>query len=148
MGMIVGGLWMETLVKLRFYLSQLGFVFAFLWIMMFIVFFADSLCGPVVPYLVREFLIDEAAVVGMIGLLNSVFNLVRTVANIPGAILGDRMDRSKIVLASSFASFLFASFPCGSMLVDFGLFCPYRSVLRSFNAIVECYGCRHCSHKY
>ncbi len=98
--MIFGGLWVETLVKLRFYLSQLGFVFAFLWIMMFIVFFADSLCGPVVPYLVREFLIDEAAVVGMIGLLNSVFNLVRTAVNIPGAILGDRMDRSKIVLAS------------------------------------------------
>lgn len=90
---------MEALKKFRFHLSQLGSMFALLWVMMFMVCFADSLCGPVIPYLVRELLLDEAAVVAMIGLLSSVFNLVKTTANIPGGILGD-INRSMIILIS------------------------------------------------
>ncbi|MEM1602556.1 MAG: MFS transporter [Candidatus Bathyarchaeia archaeon] len=91
---------MEALRKFRLYFSNLGSMFVLLWVMMFMVCFADSLCGPVIPYLVREFLLDEAAVVAMIGLLSSVFNLVKTIANVPGGILGDKMNRSMIVLIS------------------------------------------------
>jgi len=82
------------------YLSQLGVAFVLLWMVMFIITFSDSVCSPIIPYIIREFLIDESAVVIMLGFLISTFNLVKTAANIPGALLGDRIDRSIIVLSS------------------------------------------------
>lgn len=86
--------------KLKRYLSQLGIAFVLLWMMMFAITFSDSLCGPVIPYMIREFLIDESAVVMMLGFLSSTFNLIKTTANVPGALLGDRTDRSIIVLSA------------------------------------------------
>lgn len=67
---------------------------------MFAVFFADSLCGPVIPYLLREFLVEEASVVAMIGYLQSIFNLVSTIIKVPGSILADKITRVSIVLFS------------------------------------------------
>ncbi|MEM2563434.1 MAG: MFS transporter [Candidatus Bathyarchaeia archaeon] len=82
------------------YFSRLGAAFALLWIMMFTITFSDSLCSPVVPYMVREFLMEESAVVVMLGLLSFTFNLVKTAANFPGALLGDKIDRRVIVLSA------------------------------------------------
>lgn len=86
--------------RLRVYFSMLGSMFFILWIIVFIVTFADSLCGPAVPYLLKRFLVEEAAVVAMVGYLNSLFNLVKTGINIPGAVLADKLERRVIILIS------------------------------------------------
>jgi len=62
--------------------------------------FSIALVNPVIPYLVNEFLIEEAAAVAMIGLLNSSFNLAKTLANIPGGVLADRLGKWKLIAIS------------------------------------------------
>lgn len=84
--------------------SQFGALFRILWVIMFIAVFADSLCGPVVPYVLKEFLVEEAAVVAMIGFLNSIFSLTKTVTNFLGALIGDKMDRVALIFLSLFLS--------------------------------------------
>ncbi|MEM3591224.1 MAG: hypothetical protein QW702_03890 [Candidatus Bathyarchaeia archaeon] len=91
---------MNVFRRMGSYFSRLGAAFALLWIMMFTITFSDSLCSPVVPYMVREFLMEESAVVVMLGLLSFTFNLVKTAANFPGALLGDKIDRRVIVLSA------------------------------------------------
>lgn len=124
------------------YLSQLGVAFALLWMVMSAITFSDSLCGPVIPYMVREFLIDESAVVMMLGFLGSAFNLVKTAANIPGALLGDRINRSIIVLSAlallpaAFLLLMFAGNPLWILgyYALLGIF--YGICMPSLNAIV------------
>ena len=50
--------------------------------------------------MLKEFLIDETAVVAMLGYLQSVFNLVNTIIKIPGSILADKIARISMVLFS------------------------------------------------
>jgi len=70
---------------------------------MFAVFFAATLCGPVIPYILKEFLIEEAAVVAMLGYSQSIFNLVNTIIKIPGSILADKIRRVSIALFLAFS---------------------------------------------
>lgn len=118
------------------YFSRLGRAFIFLWISMFIIVFADSLTWPVIPYLVKEFLVEEAAVVAVLGLLTSTFNLTQIAANILGGFAGDKVDRRLIILLSfillpiSFALLLFAAdhiWILGSYIllgIFYGIFMP------------------------
>jgi len=75
-------------------------LFALIWILVFLMIFSIALVNPVIPYLVDEFLVEEAAVVAMIGLLNSLFNLAKTLANIPGGVLADRLGKRKLIAIS------------------------------------------------
>ncbi|MEM1586303.1 MAG: MFS transporter [Candidatus Bathyarchaeia archaeon] len=109
---------------------------------MFIIIFSDSLSWPAVPYLIRETLLEETAVVTMLGLLISTFNLIKIAANILGAFLGDRVNRDVIVLLAlillpaSFALLLFAAnylWILGSYIL-FGIF--YGILMPPLNAMV------------
>ena len=80
-GKLGSGWRMSSRLGFREVFSRFGVFFTFLWIITFIVVFADSLCGPVVPYILKEFLIEETAVVAMIGFLNSIFSLTKTATN-------------------------------------------------------------------
>ncbi|MEM2321210.1 MAG: MFS transporter [Candidatus Bathyarchaeia archaeon] len=109
---------------------------------MFIVVFADSLSWPVVPYLIKEFLLEETAVVAALGLLTSAFNLTKIAANILGAFLGDRANRSLIALLSlillpiSFTLLLFAADHVWILVsyILFGIF--YGIFMPPINAMV------------
>lgn len=116
--------------------------FIFLWVIMFIIVFSDSLSWPIVPYLIRDFLLEESAVVAMLGLLTSTFNLIKIAANIFGAFLGDKVNRDLIVLLAlilfppSFALLLFAAnhlWILGSYIL-FGIF--YGILMPPLNAMV------------
>ena len=76
-------------------------LFTLVWILVFLAVFAFSLVEPVIPYLVKAFAADEAASVAMIGLLNSVFNLAKTLTNIPGGIFADKLGRRSLIISSS-----------------------------------------------
>lgn len=121
---------------------MLGSTFFVLWTIVFTVVFADSLCGPAVPYLLRQFLIGETAVVAMIGYLNSVFNLVRTGINVPGAVLADKLERNVIILVSlCFLPFSFllllASTDSWWVLWSYVIFGVFMGLsIPSFNAMV------------
>ncbi len=95
---------MSRRVGFREGFSQFGTVFTILWVVTFIVVFTDSLCSPVIPYILKEFLVEEAAVVAMIGFLSSIFSLVKTVTNFSGALVGDKMDKIMLVFSSLFLS--------------------------------------------
>jgi MFS family permease len=69
---------------------------------MFLVFFADSTAAPAIPYQIRDFLKEEAAVVVTIGALSSLFNLVRTSVNLPAGLIADKFGRRRLVLFSVF----------------------------------------------
>ena len=56
--------------------------------------------SPVIPYLVDEFVADEAAAVMMIGLLNALFNSAKTLTNVPGGVLADKLGRKTLIIAS------------------------------------------------
>ena len=75
-------------------------IFALLWIVTFLMISSTSLVSPVIPYLVNEFVAGEAAAVALIGLLNSSFNLAKTLANIPGGVLADKIGRKELITAS------------------------------------------------
>ncbi|MEM2455315.1 MAG: MFS transporter [Candidatus Bathyarchaeia archaeon] len=123
-------------------LSRLGAPFIFLWIIMFTVVFSDALSYPAIPYLVKEFLLEELAVVAMIGFLSSIFSAVKIAANILVAFLGDKTDRNIIILITlaflppSFALLLFARnhlWILGSYML-FGIF--YGALIPPLNAMV------------
>ncbi|MEM2654911.1 MAG: MFS transporter, partial [Candidatus Bathyarchaeia archaeon] len=133
---------MEKLSRLRENLLDFGATFILLWIIMFIIVFSDSLSWPAVPYLIREFLSEEPAVVAVLGLSLSIFNSTKIVANILGALLGDKVDRSLVVLLAllffpaSFALLLFARdhiWIIGSYIL-FGIF--YGILAPPLNAMV------------
>ena len=84
-----------------------------LWIITFNISFADTLCGPVIPYMLREFLVMEATVVAMLGYLQSVFNLVNTITKIPGSIMADKIARTSMIL------FSLSIFPINFILILF-----------------------------
>lgn len=86
--------------RLRAYFTGFGFTFLVLWSVLFIAIFAISMCGPPLPYLVRDFIVEEAAVVTIIGYLNSVSNLSRTVANFLAGVCADRIGKRKVILVS------------------------------------------------
>lgn len=86
--------------KLRAYFTGFGFTFLVLWSVMFLVVFGVSISRPALPYLVRDFLVEEAAVVIAIGYLNSIFNLLSTMANFSAGIFADRVGKRKIILVS------------------------------------------------
>jgi MFS family permease len=69
---------------------------------MFLVFFADSTAAPAIPYLIRDFLKEETAVVVTIGALSSIFNLVRTSVNLPAGLIADKFGRRRLILFSVF----------------------------------------------
>ena len=75
-------------------------LFTSLWIMTFLMMFSISLVNPVIPYLVNYFVVEEAAAVALIGFLNSSSNLAKTLANVPGGILADKLGRRKLIIAS------------------------------------------------
>ncbi|NIQ07047.1 MAG: MFS transporter, partial [Candidatus Korarchaeota archaeon] len=74
--------------------------FWILWMTMFTVMFAEYLTNSPVPFLLEEFLVKEAAVVAMIGYLDSVYSLASTAIRIPSGILADKLERSVIILVS------------------------------------------------
>ncbi len=82
------------------FLTLFSLEFLVLWLVVFAAFFAGSLCSPTVPYLLKEFLTQEAAVVAMIGYLSSLLTLARTVNNVLGAVLADKIERGAIILIS------------------------------------------------
>lgn len=84
------------------YFLSLGVSFIVFWLIMFMMTFASSMTGPAVPYLIEDFLKEEAVVVMMIGMLSSLFNLVRTAVNLPGGFLADKFGRKKLILISLF----------------------------------------------
>ena len=89
-------------------------LFTSLWIMTFLMMFSISLVNPVIPYLVNYFVVEEAAAVALIGFLNSSSNLAKTLANVPGGILADKLGRRKLIIASFLIfpfSFLFTTSP-------------------------------------
>ncbi len=96
----------RTFRKRSFYFSQVKSTFFVTCTITFVAFFASSLGKPTVPYLLETFLTQEAAVVAMIGNLNSLFNLAKLVTNIPSAVLSDVFERRKII----FVSFVFLPF--------------------------------------
>ena len=104
---------MSLIGRAKAFVYELGSLFLLLWVIMFAVFFADTLCGPVIPYMLKEFLIEEAAVVAMLGYLQSVFNLVNTIIKIPGSILADKIARVSMVL------FSLCIFPINFLLILF-----------------------------
>ena len=132
---------MSSRLGFREVFSRFGVIFTFLWIITFIVVFADSLCGPVVPYILKEFLIEETAVVAMIGFLNSIFSLTKTATNFSGALIGDKMDRITLVFLSLFLSpaYLLLLYLAGESLwilgayvisgVFFGLIIPFLNAM-------------------
>lgn len=133
---------MGILDKTWNHLSQLGAPFVFLWIIMFTIVFSDALSYPAIPYLVKEFLLEELAVVAMLGFLSSTFSAVKIAANIIVAFLGDRVDRNIIILVTlaflppSFALLLFARshlWILGSYVL-FGIF--YGALMPPLNATV------------
>lgn len=75
-------------------------LFLLLWILTFLSVFSISLVSPVIPYLVDEFMVEEAAAVMMIGLLNASANLAKTLTSVPGGILADKLDRKTLITAS------------------------------------------------
>lgn len=128
--------------RLRDHFPRFNSPFTFLWIMMFMIVFSDSLSWPTVPYLIREFLVEEKAVVAMLGLLTSTFSIIKISANVLGAFLGDKFDRRLIVLLAlaifpaSFALILFArdhTWILGSYIL-FGVF--YGILTPPLNAMV------------
>ena len=95
--------------RLRSYFTGFGSTFLVFWSVLFLAVFAVSMCDPALPYLVRDFLVEEAAVVAVLSYLNSVLNLSRTVASFSAGILADRIGKRKVILASlclSLISFL------------------------------------------
>lgn len=142
MTMLINYSHVKAINKLRNYSPRLNSPFTFLWIMMFMIIFSDSLSWPTIPYLIREFLAEETAVVTMLGLLTSIFSIIKISANILGAFLGDRFDRRLIILLAlaifpaSFALILFARdhiWILGSYIL-FGVF--YGILTPSLNAMV------------
>lgn len=121
---------------------QIGAPFIFLWIVTFIVVFSDALTYPAIPYLVREFLFEELAVVATLGFLSSAFNLTKIAANILGAYLGDIISRdilvftALILLPPSFALLLFARSHLWILesYILFGIF--YGILMPPLNAMV------------
>ncbi|MCD6312533.1 MAG: MFS transporter, partial [Thaumarchaeota archaeon] len=75
-------------------------LFLLLWILTFLSVFSVTLVSPVIPYLVDEFVADEAAAVMMIGLLNALFNSAKTLTNVPGGVLADKLGRKTLIIAS------------------------------------------------
>jgi len=133
---------MKIISKLRDHFSRPDVPFIFLWIVMFMIVFSDALSWPTVPYLIRDFLVEEPAVVAALGLLTSAFNLIKIAANILGAFLGDKFDRGFIILLAltlfpaSFALLLFARdhlWVLGSYIL-FGIF--YGILMPPLNAMV------------
>lgn len=94
---------MSLIARAKAFVYELGSLFLLLWVIMFAVFFAATLCGPVIPYILKEFLIEEAAVVAMLGYSQSIFNLVNTIIKIPGSILADKIRRVSIALFLAFS---------------------------------------------
>lgn len=95
--------------RLRSYFTGFSSTFLVFWSVLFLAVFAVSMCDPALPYLVRDFLVEEAAVVAVLSYLNSVLNLSRTVASFSAGILADRIGKRKVILASlclSLISFL------------------------------------------
>jgi len=85
---------------LKSYFSRIGLTFWVLWMTMFTVMFAQYLTDPPVPFLLEGFLVQEAAVVAMIGYLYSIYSLASTAIRIPSGILADKIERSVIILVS------------------------------------------------
>lgn len=86
--------------RLRAYFTGFGPTFLVLWSVSFLTVFVVSMCDPALPYLVREFVVEEAIVAVVIGYLGSILNLSRTVASIPAGVFADRIGKHKIILAS------------------------------------------------
>jgi len=105
---------------LKVYFSRLGFRFWILWMTMFTVMFAEYLTDPALPFLLEVFLIEEVAVVAMIGYLDSAYSLASTAMRIPSGILADKVERSVIILFALCLlplSYLLLSFATGSWWV-------------------------------
>jgi len=86
--------------RLRAYFTGFGSTFLVLWSVMFLAIFAISMCDPALPYLVRDFLVEEATVVAIVGYLHSAFRLSSTAVSFPAGILSDRIGKRKVILAS------------------------------------------------
>ncbi|RLG03724.1 MAG: hypothetical protein DRN54_02395 [Thaumarchaeota archaeon] len=86
--------------SMRRLLGEHSRLFLLLWMLTFLSVFSVSLVSPVIPYLVDEFVAEEAAAVMMIGLLNASFNSAKTLTNIPGGILTDKLGRKTLIVAS------------------------------------------------
>ncbi|MEM1581933.1 MAG: MFS transporter [Candidatus Bathyarchaeia archaeon] len=67
---------------------------------MFLWTFADSITSPATPYLIRDFLVEEALVVITLGSLSSFFYFTRTLANIPGGLIADKFGRKRLLIIS------------------------------------------------
>jgi len=74
--------------------------FLLLWMLIFLSTFSASLVSPVIPYLVNELMVEEAAAVMMIGLLNASYNSAKTLTSIPGGIFADKLGRKPLITAS------------------------------------------------
>ncbi len=85
---------------MRRLLGEHSRLFLLLWMLTFLSVFSISLVSPVIPYLVDEFMAEEAAAVMMIGLLNASFNSAKTLTNVPGGILADKLGRKTLIVAS------------------------------------------------
>lgn len=85
---------------LTLYFSSSGFTFLIMWLVMFFWTFADSIISPAIPYLMRDFLGEEALVVMALGSLNSSFYFARTLANIPGGLIADKFGRKRLLIIS------------------------------------------------
>lgn len=112
---------LSTIVEmLKLYFSRLGFRFWILWMTIFSVMFAEYLTDPAVPFLLEVFLIEEVAVVAMIGYLDSAYSFASTAMRIPSGILADKVERSVIILFALCLlplSYLRLSFATGSWWV-------------------------------
>ncbi|HDD66443.1 MAG TPA: MFS transporter [Nitrososphaeria archaeon] len=85
---------------LRSVLGERSKLFTLLWILTFSPIFLISLVNPAIPYLVKVFVTEEAAAVTLIGFLNASFNLSKTLANVPGGILADKLGRKILITFS------------------------------------------------
>ncbi len=127
---------------LRVYFSRIGFTFWILWLTMFTVMFAEYLTDPPIPFLLEIFLIEEVAVVAMIGYLESAYSLASTAMRIPSGILADKLERSGIILFALCllpVSYLLLSFAADSwwVLVAVTIYGVFEGLsMPSFDSVV------------
>jgi len=90
----------QVFKKLRAWFEGFGITLLVLWSVLFLAVFATSMCGPALPYLVRDFIAEEAVVVAMIGYLSSARNLSSTIASSVSGVFADKSGKRNVILAS------------------------------------------------
>jgi len=71
-----------------------------LWSTSFLIVFTVSLCSPSIPYIIRKFIGEELVVATVLGYLNSTYNLARTLGNVVGGVLTDRLGVARVIMLS------------------------------------------------